>query len=118
MKPGAWATWWDTGRNQTRLSDDCADCANWQYICGNHERGHCRCCGSENRWRSRAKAGRWMANSADRAMRLGIAGRLRQVIQVNLPGIVEKRYLVLVEKAAATPPKYPRKAGMPMKHPL
>jgi 16S rRNA (guanine527-N7)-methyltransferase len=57
------------------------------------------------------------ANAADRAMRL-LGGRLRQVIEVNLPGIVEERYLVLVDKAAATPPKYPRKAGMPMKHPL
>ena len=50
-------------------------------------------------------------------MRL-LGGHLRQVIQVNLPGVVEERYLVLVEKAAATPPKYPRKAGMPMKRPL
>ena len=57
------------------------------------------------------------ANTADRAMRM-LGGRLRQVIQVHLPGIVEERYLVLVDKAAATPPKYPRKAGMPMKHPL
>ena len=57
------------------------------------------------------------ANAADRAMRL-LGGRLRQVIEVHLPGIVEERYLVLVDKAAATPPKYPRKAGMPMKHPL
>jgi len=57
------------------------------------------------------------ANTADRAMRM-LGGRLQQVIQVHLPGIVEERYLVLVDKAAATPPKYPRKAGMPMKHPL
>jgi 16S rRNA (guanine527-N7)-methyltransferase len=40
------------------------------------------------------------------------------VIPVSLPGIVEDRYLILVEKSAATPPKYPRKAGMPMKRPL
>ena len=57
------------------------------------------------------------ANTADRAMRM-LGGRLRQVIQVHLPGIVEERYLVLVDKAAATPPKYPRTSGMPMKHPL
>ena len=65
----------------------------------------------------KGESGPLEANSADRAMRL-LGGRLRQVIQVSLPGIVEERYLVLVEKAAATPPKYPRKAGMPMKHPL
>ena len=57
------------------------------------------------------------AQSADRALRL-LGGQLRQVIPVNLPGIVDERYLVLIGKSAATPPKYPRKAGMPMKHPL
>lgn len=57
------------------------------------------------------------AQSAEKAMRL-LGGHLKQVIPVSLPGIVEERYLILVEKSAATPPKYPRKAGMPMKHPL
>jgi 16S rRNA (guanine527-N7)-methyltransferase len=65
----------------------------------------------------KGESGPLEANSAERAMRL-LGGHLRQVIQVHLPGIVEERYLVLVEKAAATPPKYPRKAGMPMKRPL
>ena len=65
----------------------------------------------------KGESGPLEANSAERAMRL-LGGHLRQVIQVNLPGVVEERYLVLVEKAAATPPKYPRKAGMPMKRPL
>jgi 16S rRNA (guanine527-N7)-methyltransferase len=57
------------------------------------------------------------AQAAEKAMRL-LGGHLKQMITVNLPGIVEDRYLVVVEKLAATPPKYPRKAGMPMKHPL
>jgi 16S rRNA (guanine527-N7)-methyltransferase len=57
------------------------------------------------------------ANSAERAMRM-LGGRLQQIIPLHLPGIVEERYLVLVQKAAATPPKYPRQAGMPMKRPL
>jgi len=57
------------------------------------------------------------AHSADRAMRL-LGGHLKQVIPVSLPGIVEDRYLIIVEKAAATPPKYPRKSGTPTKHPL
>lgn len=57
------------------------------------------------------------AQSAEKAMRL-LGGHLKQVITLNLPGIVEDRYLVVVEKLSATPPKYPRKAGMPMKRPL
>jgi 16S rRNA (guanine527-N7)-methyltransferase len=31
---------------------------------------------------------------------------------------VDDRYLILVEKTAATPPKYPRKPGIPAKQPL
>lgn len=57
------------------------------------------------------------AQSAEKAITL-LGGRLQQVIPVHLPGVADERYLVLVHKAAATPPKYPRKAGMPMKHPL
>ncbi len=57
------------------------------------------------------------AQSAERAMRL-LGGKLRQVIQVNLPGVADDRYLVVVDKSAATPPKYPRKAGIPTKNPL
>jgi 16S rRNA (guanine527-N7)-methyltransferase len=57
------------------------------------------------------------AQSAEKAMKL-LGGKLRQVIQVNLPGVVDDRYLILVDKSAATPPKYPRKAGVPMKQPL
>jgi len=57
------------------------------------------------------------AQSAERAMEL-LGGKLKQLIPVNLPGVVEDRYLVVVEKVAATPPKYPRKPGIPMKQPL
>ncbi len=57
------------------------------------------------------------AQSAEGAMKL-LGGRLKQVIQVNLPGVVDDRYLVLVEKTAATPPKFPRKPGVPAKQPL
>ncbi len=55
--------------------------------------------------------------SAERAIRL-LGGKLRQVIPVNLPGVVDDRFLILVEKFAATPPKYPRKPGTPVKRPL
>jgi len=57
------------------------------------------------------------AQSAEKAMKL-LGGKLKQVIPVHLPGVADDRYLVLVDKVAATPPKYPRKAGIPMKTPL
>jgi 16S rRNA (guanine527-N7)-methyltransferase len=47
-----------------------------------------------------------------------LGGCLRQVIPVRLPGIVEDRYLVVVDKIAATPAVYPRRAGLPAKKPL
>jgi 16S rRNA (guanine527-N7)-methyltransferase len=57
------------------------------------------------------------AQSAEEAMAL-LGGKLKQLIPVNLPSVAEDRYLVVVEKIAATPPKYPRKPGTPMKLPL
>jgi len=57
------------------------------------------------------------AQSAEKAMKL-LGGKLKQIIPVELPGVPDDRYLVLVDKVAATPPKYPRKAGIPMKMPL
>ncbi|MEY2816972.1 MAG: methyltransferase GidB [Chloroflexota bacterium] len=57
------------------------------------------------------------AQTAEKAMKI-LGGKLKQLIPVNLPGVADDRYLVLVDKVAATPPKYPRKAGIPMKTPL
>src|SRR5688572_6212439 len=57
------------------------------------------------------------AQSAEEAMRL-LGGKLKQLIPVHLPGVADDRYLVVMEKVAATPPKYPRKPGIPMKQPL
>ncbi len=57
------------------------------------------------------------AQSAEKAMEL-LGGKLKQIIPVNLPGVADDRYLVVVEKVVATPPKYPRKPGIPMKQPL
>ncbi|RPI93004.1 MAG: 16S rRNA (guanine(527)-N(7))-methyltransferase RsmG [Chloroflexi bacterium] len=57
------------------------------------------------------------AQSAEKAMEL-LGGKLKQLIPVSLPGVADDRYLVVVEKVAATPPKYPRKPGIPMKQPL
>ena len=57
------------------------------------------------------------AQSAEEAMKL-LGGKLKQLIPVHLPSVAEDRYLVVVEKVAATPPRYPRKPGIPMKQPL
>jgi len=47
-----------------------------------------------------------------------LGGELEQIIPVELPGIVETRYLVVFKKVAATPPAYPRRPGVPAKTPL
>ncbi len=57
------------------------------------------------------------AQSAERAMQV-LGGKLKQLIPVNLPGVVDDRYLILVDKVSATPPKYPRKPGLAAKQPL
>ena len=56
-------------------------------------------------------------HSAENAIKL-LGGEVRQLIPVTLPGVVEERHLVVVDKVAATPPGYPRKAGVPAKKPL
>jgi len=55
--------------------------------------------------------------SAEGAFKL-LGGKLRQVVPVSLPGVVDDRFLILVDKVAATPPTYPRKPGIPIKRPL
>jgi 16S rRNA (guanine527-N7)-methyltransferase len=57
------------------------------------------------------------AQSAEKAMKV-LGGKLKQVIPIHLPGIADDRYLVVVDKVAATPKNYPRKAGIPAKTPL
>jgi 16S rRNA (guanine527-N7)-methyltransferase len=57
------------------------------------------------------------AQSAERAFKL-LGGSLRQLISVALPGVAEERTLVVVDKLTATPPGYPRRAGLPAKKPL
>lgn len=55
--------------------------------------------------------------SAERAASL-LGGCLAQVMPVELPGVVEARYLVVFDKVAATPGRYPRRPGVPGKEPL
>jgi len=47
-----------------------------------------------------------------------LGGELEQLIQIELPGVVETRFLVVLKKVAATPPRYPRRPGVPSKSPL
>jgi 16S rRNA (guanine527-N7)-methyltransferase len=54
---------------------------------------------------------------ADTALTL-FGGRLARMLPVELHGLAETRYLVLVDKVAPTPAKYPRRPGMPTKRPI
>jgi 16S rRNA (guanine527-N7)-methyltransferase len=56
-------------------------------------------------------------HAAEKAFQM-LGGTVRQLIPVTLPGVVDERYLVLVDKIAATPQQYPRKQGIPTKRPL
>jgi 16S rRNA (guanine527-N7)-methyltransferase len=57
------------------------------------------------------------AHRSQRALEL-LGGRLRQLHPVELPGVAEARYVVEIEKTAATPEAYPRRPGTPAKRPL
>ena len=47
-----------------------------------------------------------------------LGGTLRQLLPVFIPGVVEDRYLVIIDKIARTPKIYPRRTGVPAKNPL
>ncbi len=47
-----------------------------------------------------------------------LGGRLDGIEEVQLPGIEERHYFVIVEKISATDEKYPRRVGIPTKRPL
>ncbi len=57
------------------------------------------------------------SHASERAIRI-LGGHLRRLVPVTLPGVAEERYLVVVNKVAATPEGYPRRVGMPAKKPL
>jgi 16S rRNA (guanine527-N7)-methyltransferase len=54
--------------------------------------------------------------AADAIAKLG--GAVQELISVSVPGLDEKRSLVVLKKIAETPAAYPRRAGMPSKRPL
>jgi 16S rRNA (guanine527-N7)-methyltransferase len=47
-----------------------------------------------------------------------LGGRVRRLVPVELRGLAETRYLVIIDKIAATPERYPRRSGVPAKRPL
>jgi 16S rRNA (guanine527-N7)-methyltransferase len=57
------------------------------------------------------------AQSAEYAISI-LGGRVQRVIPIELLGLAEARNLVVIEKIARTPVKYPRRPGMPTKRPL
>jgi 16S rRNA (guanine527-N7)-methyltransferase len=57
------------------------------------------------------------ANASKNALTL-LGGQLRQLIPVTLPGVVDERFLIVIDKIAATPSIYPRRTGIPAKKPL
>ena len=57
------------------------------------------------------------AHAAEHAITV-LGGHLRQLLLVTLPGVVEERYIIVIDKVAATPGTYPRKVGVPTKRPL
>jgi len=57
------------------------------------------------------------AQEAEHAITL-LGGHLRKLEPITLPGVVEQRYLVIIDKIVATPDEYPRRIGLPVKKPL
>lgn len=57
------------------------------------------------------------AQSAEQAIHI-LGGQIQQIIPITLPGVEEQRYLVIIEKTAATPDRFPRRIGIPIKRPL
>ncbi len=47
-----------------------------------------------------------------------LGGSVGKVIPVELPQVAETHHLVVIQKVAATPPRYPRRSGIPNKRPL
>jgi 16S rRNA (guanine527-N7)-methyltransferase len=62
-------------------------------------------------------AGPAEGQSAAEALHL-LGGAISKIECVELPGVVEPRYLIVLDKVAATPPMYPRRTGVPSKKPL
>jgi 16S rRNA (guanine527-N7)-methyltransferase len=47
-----------------------------------------------------------------------LGGKVRTVQSTTVPHLLERRTLIVIDKLSSTPPKYPRRSGMPAKRPL
>jgi 16S rRNA (guanine527-N7)-methyltransferase len=65
----------------------------------------------------KGESGPTEAQASERALRL-LGGQVHQLIPVHLPGVAEDRYLIVIQKTAATPDHYPRRPGLPSRSPL
>ncbi len=65
------------------------------------------------------KSGKVQAESAqaEKAVKI-LGGRIKDILYFQLPDSEIDRSLVIIEKIKATPARYPRKAGTPLKEPL
>ena len=54
---------------------------------------------------------------AQKAVKI-LGGKIQDVVYFQLPDSEIQRSLVVIEKIKATPGRYPRKAGTPLKEPL
>jgi 16S rRNA (guanine527-N7)-methyltransferase len=57
------------------------------------------------------------ARAAEEAI-AALGGVLRRIVHLELPYLAESRSLVVIEKIAPTPQKYPRRPGIPSKRPI
>jgi 16S rRNA (guanine527-N7)-methyltransferase len=56
-------------------------------------------------------------HAAEHALRV-LGGRIHQIKPIVLPGVADERFLVMIDKVAATPGTYPRRVGLAAKKPL
>jgi 16S rRNA (guanine527-N7)-methyltransferase len=47
-----------------------------------------------------------------------LGGETHSITEVNLPGVGDQRFLVVIKKVIPTPGKFPRRVGIPSKRPL
>lgn len=57
------------------------------------------------------------AQTASKAIQL-LGGELENILPVELPGVADPRYLIVIRKVHTTPALYPRQAGLPVKKPI
>jgi 16S rRNA (guanine527-N7)-methyltransferase len=57
------------------------------------------------------------AQSVEKTVKV-LGGHFQQLREINLPGVAENRYFIIISKVAVTPPQYPRRVGIPQKTPI